>query len=193
MRRDRQFGKYARLFHTHESAEQRGIHSYAPKDGAQLPHRLQADFTAKGFDAWLDTRRIAGGATWTQEIEQALDACPVALALLTPGSYASEICRAEQLRALRNGKRVIPLLARSGSDIPLHLETKNYRDFTRRQALRPTAQALDRRHAAEKECCSAASSVSRSVGCQVSEKGSIDLKGFPARDVRMDENACHCS
>jgi WD40 repeat protein len=104
--------------------------SYARKDGAVLAQRLQADLGAQGFDAWLDTQRIAGGASWTKEIEQALDACQVALALLTPGSYVSEICRAEQLRALRKGKRVIPLLAQSGSDIPLHLETKNYRDFT---------------------------------------------------------------
>jgi len=93
--------------------------SYARKDGAALAQRLQADLGATGFDAWLDTQRIAGGAIWTREIEQALDACQVALALLTPGSYVSEICRAEQLRALRKGKRVIPLLAQSASDIPL--------------------------------------------------------------------------
>jgi hypothetical protein len=104
--------------------------SYARKDGTALAQHLQADLGAQGFEAWLDTQRIAGGASWTTEIEQALDACQVALALLTPGSYVSEICRAEQLRALRKGKRVIPLLAQSGSDIPLHLETKNYRDFT---------------------------------------------------------------
>jgi WD40 repeat protein len=103
---------------------------YARKDGAVLAQRLQADLGAQGFDAWLDTQRIAGGASWTMEIEQALDACQVALALLTPGSYVSEICRAEQIYALREGKRVIPLLAQSGCKIPLHLEAKNYRDFT---------------------------------------------------------------
>jgi hypothetical protein len=104
--------------------------SYARKDGAALAQRLQADLGAKGFDAWLDTQRIAGGASWTTEIERAVDAGDVLLALLTPGSHVSDICRAEQLRALRKGKRVIPLLAQPGCDIPLHLETKNYRDFT---------------------------------------------------------------
>jgi hypothetical protein len=53
-------------------------------------------------------------------------------ALLTPGSYSSEICRAEQLHSLRKGKGVIPLLAAAGSDIPLHLEAKNHRDLTRK-------------------------------------------------------------
>jgi len=104
--------------------------SYARKDGADLAQRLQASLGCEGLDAWLDTQRLAGGATWTTEIERAIDTCEVVLALLTPGSYVSEICRSEQLRSLRKGKRVIPLLARSGSDIPLHLEAKQYRDFT---------------------------------------------------------------
>jgi hypothetical protein len=102
--------------------------SYAHRDGAALAQRLQADLSANRFEAWLDTQRIADGASWTTNIEEALDACDVALALLTPGSYASEICRAEQLRALRKRKRVIPLLAQSDTDIPLYLEARNYRD-----------------------------------------------------------------
>src|SRR5271157_1535473 len=104
--------------------------SYARKDGATLAQRLQKDLNEKGFDAWLDTQRIAGGATWTTKIEVALDDAECVLALLTTGSYVSEICRAEQLRSLRKGKCVIPLLAERGSDILLHLEAKNYRDFT---------------------------------------------------------------
>jgi hypothetical protein len=104
--------------------------SYAWKDGADLAQRLQTSLGGEGFDAWLDTRRLRGGATWTPEIERAIDTCDVVLALLTPGSDVSEICRSEQLRSLRKGKRVISLLARSGSDIPLHLEAKEYRDFT---------------------------------------------------------------
>ncbi len=104
--------------------------SYAHNDGAELAQRLQRELSTQGFDAWLDTQRLAGGAVWTADIEQAIDNSRVLLALMTPGSYISEICRAEQLRSLRKGKRVIPLLARSGSEIPLHLEAKQYRDFT---------------------------------------------------------------
>jgi hypothetical protein len=104
--------------------------SYARKDGAELAQRLKYDLENNGFDAWLDTRRIASGAVWTNEIEVALDRAEYVVALLTQGSYVSEICRAEQLRALRKHKCVIPLMARSGADVPLHLEAKNYRDFT---------------------------------------------------------------
>src|SRR5436309_9220434 len=106
--------------------------SYARKDGAELANRLAGDLKREGFEVWLDTREIAGGTTWTKEIEDALDRADVVVTLLTSGSYASEICRAEQLRALRHGKCVIPLRAQAAGEIvPLHLEGKNYRDFTR--------------------------------------------------------------
>ena len=104
--------------------------SYARTDGASLAQRLQRDLTEKGFKAWLDTDRISGGATWTAEIERAIDRSQVVLALLTQGAYVSDMCRAEQLRSLRKGKTVIPVRAQTSADVPLHLETKNYRDFT---------------------------------------------------------------
>jgi WD40 repeat protein len=104
--------------------------SYARKDGTELAKRLQGDLSSSGYDVWVDTQRIAGGASWTKEIENALDHSEVILALLSPGSFISEICRAEQLRSLRKGKCVIPILLQRGVDIPLYLETKNYRDFS---------------------------------------------------------------
>jgi WD40 repeat protein len=104
--------------------------SYAHKDGAELARRLRSNLIRESFDAWLDERRLEAGASWTDEIEQAIDNSQVVLALMSPGSYSSEICRAEQLRSLRKGKRVIPLLAASGSEIPLYLEARQYRDFT---------------------------------------------------------------
>ena len=104
--------------------------SYARIDGAVLAQRLQKDLTDQGFGAWLDKQRIAGGAVWTDVIESALDQAEYVVALLTQGSYVSEICRAEQLRALRKNKCVIPIKVQSEADVPLHLEAKNYRDFT---------------------------------------------------------------
>jgi hypothetical protein len=104
--------------------------SYARGDGADLALRLQRDLTAAGFDAWLDTQRIGGGASWTVEIEEAIDWAQVVLALLTPVSYRSEICRAEQLRSLRTGKCVIPVLAGYGAEVvPVHLEGKSWRRY----------------------------------------------------------------
>jgi len=105
--------------------------SYARKDGSDLARRLHDDLKARGFAPWLDKHRIAGGASWTDEIEQALDAAAFFLAVMKRGSYESEICRAEQLRALRKGKLAIPLLGQSDPDVvPLYFETRNYRDLS---------------------------------------------------------------
>ena len=104
--------------------------SYARIDGSEMAVRLYADLRKHGLEVWLDTRDVRGGATWTIEIEKELDKCDVALALLTRGSDVSEICRAEQIRALRHGKCVIPLRVQKDAEIPLHLEGKNYRDFS---------------------------------------------------------------
>src|ERR1039458_4317255 len=92
--------------------------SYARKDGATLAQRLKGDLEKQGFDPWLDKQRIAGGAVWADVIESALDQAEYVVALLTQGSYVSEICCAEQLRALRKGKCVIPLMLRAATRRP---------------------------------------------------------------------------
>jgi len=104
--------------------------SYARRDGTTLAQRLQSDLTKKGFDAWLDTQRIGGGAVWSTQIEREIVTRQVMIALLSPGSYRSEICRSEQLLALDKGKRVIPLLAAKTDDRPIYLYARQYRDFT---------------------------------------------------------------
>jgi WD40 repeat protein len=116
--------------------------SYARRDAADLAMRLRTDLAGYGLDVWLDTGRIDGGTTWTVEIEHAIDGSEVVLALLTPASYVSDICRAEQLRSLRRRKKVIPVLALAGADVPLHLETKHYRDFTKPAAYRAQMRLL---------------------------------------------------
>jgi WD40 repeat protein len=112
-----------------EPPRKRVLVSYARKDAARLATELQRDLQPD-HDVWLDINRIADGASWTAEVEKEIDNCDVFLALLSPGSYVSDICRAEQLRALRCGKRVIALLAVPDANRPLHLETVNYHDFT---------------------------------------------------------------
>jgi hypothetical protein len=47
--------------------------SYAHRNGAELAVRLQKDLTGVGCEVWLDTQRIRGGASWTVEIEKAID------------------------------------------------------------------------------------------------------------------------
>jgi len=103
--------------------------SYARKDGRELAMKLWRDLQSE-YEVWLDTSEIEGGASWSLEIEQAINTCDTTLALLSGGSYISEVCRGEQLRALRLGKRVIPILVQAEADRPIYLEHANYQDFS---------------------------------------------------------------
>ncbi len=103
-------------------------------DGAELAQRLQSDLSREGFDVWLDRRRLEGGGAWSLEIEQEIDAREITVALLTPGSYESALCRAEQVRPLRKGKRFIPILAASNAALPDFIDERefgNFRDLVR--------------------------------------------------------------
>ena len=105
--------------------------SYARTDSKLLAHRLCADLQAAGYTVWLDTSEIAGGASWSQDIEEAIEECSIMIALMSPAAYHSQWCRAEQLRAVRKGKKLVPLMAVEGGEVPLHLEHLNYLDFTK--------------------------------------------------------------
>lgn len=104
--------------------------SYGRKDARDLAIKLRDDLMAVGYSVWLDLNEIPGGADWSQQIEAAIEQSHILLALLSPASYHSQWCRAEQLRATRKGKRLIPLLAVPDAEVPLHLEHMNYLNFT---------------------------------------------------------------
>jgi len=69
----------------------------APLYRAALAQSLQSDLTNEGFDAWLDASASKAEPLGPPTIEHALDEAGFVLALMTSGSYISEICRAEQL------------------------------------------------------------------------------------------------
>jgi 1,2-phenylacetyl-CoA epoxidase catalytic subunit len=123
-------------------ADSRVFISYARKDGRALALQLRDDLESANHEVWLDTANIGGGADWALGIEQAIDNCTIALVLLSAGSYVSEICRGEQLRALRQGKRVIPLLVQADADRPVYLEHLNYRDFSNASGYADALNAL---------------------------------------------------
>src|SRR4051812_21196482 len=101
--------------------------SYSRKDGSATAHRLRDVLGAAGYAPWLDTDQIEGGASWSRVIEDALNECDVLIAVLSEGSFVSEICRAEQMWALDNGKQVIPVLATRNARRPAHLYSLNFR------------------------------------------------------------------
>ena len=104
--------------------------SYGRSDGREFAIRLRDDLIALDFSVWLDLEEIQGGATWSTDIEDAIDHCDVGIALMTHSSFSSKWCRAEQLRLQRKGKRIIPLLLQDDAEIPLTLEHLNYLNFS---------------------------------------------------------------
>ena len=104
--------------------------SYGRADAREFAIRLRDDLQAVGYRVWLDLNEIPGGASWSEDIENAIEHSHTMIALLSPASYASKWCRAEQLRARRKGKKIIPLLVDATAEIPLQLEHINYLDFT---------------------------------------------------------------
>jgi hypothetical protein len=98
--------------------------SYARKDGAEVARRLHTMLREAGCAAWMDTDRIGGGASWSKAIEGALNDCDCLIAVISEGSYVSEICRAEQMWALEQGKQVIPVLASRNAPRPVHFCTE---------------------------------------------------------------------
>jgi hypothetical protein len=108
--------------------------SYSRKDGKHAAQDLRDVFQRAGCDVWLDTDRIRGGASWGKDIEAELNRCEVLVAVLTEGSYVSEICRSEQIWALEEGKVVIPVLAVAGAPVPIYLKSRNYRQYPQQEA-----------------------------------------------------------
>jgi WD40 repeat protein len=108
--------------------------SYARKDGSIAAKNLYEFLTKKGYDVWIDVERIHGGSSWSEEVENALTACDVLVAVLTRESYHSPMCRGEQIWALDEGKLVIPVLATKGSPIPIYLKSKQYRKYPEQDA-----------------------------------------------------------
>lgn len=116
--------------------------SYARGDARDLALRLRDSLAGAGHHPWLDLSEIEGGDTWTREIEDAIETCDLLIALLSPRAFESQYCRAEQLRAMRKGKRIIPLLAQADAERPIHLEHLNYIDFSAPTLYDSSFQAL---------------------------------------------------
>ncbi|MGB1287902.1 MAG: DarT ssDNA thymidine ADP-ribosyltransferase family protein, partial [Aggregatilineales bacterium] len=104
--------------------------SYARRDARELAIKLRDSLSSAGYSIWLDLEEIPGGASWSENIEAAIEHCHIMLALMSDGAYGSQWCRAEQLRALRKGKSLIPLLVEQNAEVPLHMEHLNFLDFS---------------------------------------------------------------
>jgi TIR domain len=89
--------------------------SHASQDGA-LVDQLSAWLAQNGFtDLFVDHDRIRVGDRWADALRNAKASCRVVLCVVTPAWLESDECYAEFLAGWYAGKRIMPLLATSGT------------------------------------------------------------------------------
>ena len=89
---------------------------------------MHAALEERGLDAWVDWEGIPPTADWLQEIYAAIKAGDTFVAVLSPDSAASEICRLEVQHATRHNKRVVPVVCRDVDprEVPPELARHNW-------------------------------------------------------------------
>jgi len=101
--------------------------SYSRQD-SDFVDRLEADLRARGFETWVDRRRLEGAQNFEQEIYRAIDWGSLMLVVLSPAAAASSAVALEYRYALGKNKVVIPVIWRY-CQMPSELEKIQWVDF----------------------------------------------------------------
>ena len=106
--------------------------SYSRKD-IDFAKRLTAELQKSELDFWIDWEGIPPTVDWWKEIEKGIEEADVFLFLISPDSATSKICVQEIDTAIKNGKRIIPIVVREidWQETPSQLGHLNYIFFSR--------------------------------------------------------------
>src|SRR5689334_8034231 len=85
--------------------------SYSRKDTEFVRH-LHAELAKLGYDTWVDWEGIPPTAEWMKEIHAAIEAANTVIFVISPDSAGSTVCGDELAHALRNHKRLVPVVRR---------------------------------------------------------------------------------
>jgi hypothetical protein len=85
--------------------------SYSRKD-TEFAKKLTGELQKNDLDFWIDWEGIPPTVDWWKEIEKGIEEADIFIFLISPDSAASKVCRQEIDHAVKNGKRLIPLLVR---------------------------------------------------------------------------------
>ena len=90
--------------------------------------RLTDELQKRDLDFWVDWEGIPPTVDWLKEIEKGIEEADTFLAIVTPDWVSSKICLDELDMAVKNGKRLIPVvpIEINGNDAPLELSHINY-------------------------------------------------------------------
>ena len=83
--------------------------SYSRKDIA-FARLIQDSLKQSQVDTWIDWERIPIGEKWWSEIREAIQNANVFMFIISKNSIGSSVCKDEINQAIRNNKRVIPII-----------------------------------------------------------------------------------
>ena len=101
--------------------------SYSRKD-IEIARKLTAGLKAQDLDFWIDWEGIPPTVDWWNEIQKGIEEADVFIFLISPDSSVSKVCKQEIEHAVKNGKRLIPLVVRDikGEETPAELSSLNW-------------------------------------------------------------------
>src|SRR5512141_283941 len=85
--------------------------SYSRKD-IEFAKKLAGELQKGGLDFWIDWEGIPPTVDWWKEIERGIEEADVFLFLLSPDSSVSKVCGQEIDTAVKNAKRIVPIVVR---------------------------------------------------------------------------------
>ena len=122
--------------------------AYARADAEAFASELADGLEAANFDVLLDLHDIEAAIDWQARLREMIRSVDTLVVVITPGWIQSDLCNWELEEALRQNKRIIPLIHIEPTDAPppAELSKLNYIFFDARQsfgaALKQLAPAL---------------------------------------------------
>jgi len=108
--------------------------SYSRKD-TEFARRLTEKLTAQNMEVWVDWEDIPPSVDWMKEIEKGIEEADIFIFVVSPDSIRSRVCGEEVAHAIKNGKRIAPVIAREVDmqEAPATLTHLNWIFFCRPQ------------------------------------------------------------
>ena len=88
--------------------------SYSRKD-LEFAQQIVDALAANNLDTWVDWKSIPKGEDWWEHIQSGIEEADAFIFLISPDSIASKVCSDEIDHAIKNGKRILPVVIH---DIP---------------------------------------------------------------------------
>ena len=101
--------------------------SYSRKD-IDFAQKIVDALAANNLDTWIDWKSIPKGEDWEQEIYRGIEEADAFLFLISPDSVKSEMCNKEIAHAVKNNKRIVPIVIRDADakTIPIVVSKLNW-------------------------------------------------------------------